>query len=110
MTSKDKMKSPQQIRNEVEKEIEECKEGITNNIAKGYYYDGWNIELKKAEAKLSILTEYDKSIKEMIENLDLEKFLDMFVRPTKLSRWRLDTSSIELNIKQEILTKIGGKE
>jgi hypothetical protein len=69
------MKTPQQIRNEVEKEIEELN------------------DLQINEAKLSILTEYDKSIKEMIENMG------WYVSPLCREKKLLD--------KEELLSKIG---
>ena len=75
------MKTPQQIRNEVEKEKErinikeELRKGCGKKITYPNYhlYCGDSNSLRqvfcpKCKAQLSILTEYDKSIKEMIEN------------------------------------------
>jgi len=91
------MKTPQQIKSEVEKGC-----GKAGKIFKGvkgqYWYadcgkpylwerdNGKNIPLNKylcpsCLAKLSILTEYDKSIKEMIENLKLD--IDEFDKEEK---------------------------
>ena len=79
------MKTPQQIKNEVEKEIEELKEEAEKELIiykeekdfferRKQYSSLQNIiiKLREREAKLSILTEYDKSIKEMIESCDEE--------------------------------------
>lgn len=70
------MKTPQQIKNEVEKEIEELIKGCgepygIDEIDLTCYEDNLCDECENKLAccrdKLSILTEYDKSIKEMIE-------------------------------------------
>ena len=87
------MKTPQQIKNEVEKgcgkKCEGCLEGhgYGKLFKCGEHYgfagiDDYGFELcPSCQAKLSILTEYDKSIKEMIESfrkeikeLDREEF------------------------------------
>jgi len=70
------MKTPQQIRNEVEKKdykevdkwIEEC--DVDGRMIEFEFFDSDIEDLKNCikREKLSILTEYDKSIKEMIEN------------------------------------------
>ena len=73
-------KTPQQIRNEVEKG---CGEDLKRKVFEGNtdLYCGLEVFISekvglkrvycdKCKAKLSILTEYDKSIKEMIEELD----------------------------------------
>ena len=64
-------KTPQQIKNEVEKEIKRCNE-IINNTKIDMKKDIWENKLLQHKAQLSILTEYDKSIKEMIEELKRE--------------------------------------
>ncbi|MFA5746432.1 MAG: HNH endonuclease [archaeon] len=63
-------KTPQQIRNEVEKEIEKLKKtqpDVTIGLNGLHWIEKDKIKIMKLEAQLSILTEYDKSIKEMIE-------------------------------------------
>jgi hypothetical protein len=70
------MKTPQQIRNEVEKKdykevdkwIEEC--DVDGRMIEFEFFDSDIEDLKNCvkREKLSILTEYDNSIKEMIEN------------------------------------------
>ncbi len=69
------MKTPQQIKNEVEKgcgewfdeEFDDC---LQSRWICGKKYLNYKTDLcPKCKAKLSILTEYDKSIKEMIEEV-----------------------------------------
>jgi len=63
------MKTPQQIKNEVEKGCGEYYENTANFGLREYcgLYDGEIKLCPNCGAKLSILTEYDKAIKEMIE-------------------------------------------
>ena len=67
------MKTPQQIRNEVEKGCGVCIEwGLDGQVIRecGDIDDYGEVEwCPQCSAKLSILTEYDKSIKEMIEKV-----------------------------------------
>jgi len=65
-------KTPQQIKNEVEKEIKEAEDKIHENAKDDKHYSAWVHSamikiISEGKVKLSILTEYDKSIKEMIE-------------------------------------------
>jgi len=67
------MKTPQQIKNEVEKEIEKLKKtqpDVTIGLNGLHWIEKDKIKIMKLEAQLSILTEYDKSIKEMIEEME----------------------------------------
>lgn len=110
------MKTPQQIKNEVEKEIEELKEEAEKELIiykeekdfferRKQYSSLQNIiiKLREREAKLSILTEYDKSIKEMIE--DYFNFqMDYFSRPpTEINKAIV---LLIANMKQELLSKL----
>jgi hypothetical protein len=95
-------KTPQQIRNEVEKKIKELKKDMPYCKIS---LNNWEV----LEAKLSILTEYDKSIKEMIE--DLEKQADSFdlmdfTNPRDISILRQGTK-IGFKRLKELLSKIG---
>jgi hypothetical protein len=125
------MKTPQQIKNEVEKEFkrkvyllerksylsqkinseialsdEERKEFVltpSSNIIQG--------EMKELKAKLSILTEYDKSIKEMIDNFRTKlRQCDEFFNVNDYKNTQSTDKFmgiVELFLKQELLSKIG---
>jgi hypothetical protein len=81
------MKTPQEIKNEVEKKdykevdkwIEEC--DVDGRMIEFEFFDSDIEDLKNCvkREKLSILTEYDKSIKEMIEELkeDISHILEV---------------------------------
>jgi ketol-acid reductoisomerase len=120
-------KTPQQIKNEVEKEIEEYKrgkghflmKGVKEVMIRGISYEGIDeieSEIDILEAKLSILTEYDKSIKEMIE--DLLKWKTHKIVNGKLPKQRIDDftegydSAYEVwqDKLKELLNKIGEKK
>ena len=86
------MKTPQQIRNEVEKEIGDLtQKGMLLTNKKDI--ENFAILIISKRAQLSILTEYDKSIKEMIK----QAFLN----------WLEDTTDSPFKIEKEPLTKIG---
>jgi hypothetical protein len=131
-----KMKTPQQIRNEVEKEIEDLRQGCGNKIEDNEEFDldcGEEIDnpnsesgcsfllceeckekLIKAEAKLSILTEYDKSIKEMIEEFEERLIslltMDGFGYHPEKEQNRIIKRDVEETCKRvikELLSKIG---
>ena len=102
----DKMKTPQQIKNEVEKGCGKYIEEEDRDCGHDYdYYEDEKRDyvIKKTgfdkwlclscQAKLSILTEYDKSIKEMIK----QAFLN----------WLEDTTDSPFKIEKELLSKIG---
>jgi len=107
-------KTPQQIRNEVEKEIEKLKKKVYKKLGtdkcpdKDYvkmdnweeFYDG---DLINLNAKLSILTEYDKSIKEMIEGLNFSNIIRMNYN-------NLSACEIEDKIKQELISQLEDDE
>ncbi len=96
-SNKDKMKTPQQIRNEVEKGCGErlvYYEPFTEPEACGTNMYGKIIICKECENKLSILTEYDKAIKEMIEELRLKHKGNAFI-------------SLIDEYSEELLSKIG---
>jgi len=61
------MKTPQQIKDEVEKEIERKQIDVDGYSENTYWGKEFRCEMRLLQAQLSILTEYDKSIKEMIE-------------------------------------------
>ena len=104
------MKTPQQIRNEVEKG---CGKYIgtwktSQKIICGCYTN--MLELcPKCQAKLSILTEYDKAIKEMIEDL-LKGFRTQIgyriIHENNEDRELFSFKQIKLFIEQELLSKI----
>ncbi len=65
-------KTPQEIKEEVEKEIEKLKKtqpDVTIGLNGLHWIEKDKIKIMKLEAQLQILTEYDKSIKEMIEKM-----------------------------------------
>lgn len=98
-------KTPQQIRNEVEKGCGELW-GVDNRCGE-HLGDGSIDYCPSCLAKLSILTEYDKSIKEMIEDrIALQKIFKMSCN------WEdtiLKKEANDLIIKsfEELLSKIG---
>ncbi|HQB18903.1 MAG TPA: hypothetical protein PL092_03060 [Candidatus Pacearchaeota archaeon] len=101
------MKTPQQIRNEVEKKdykevdkwIEEC--DVDGRMIEFEFFDSDIEDLKNCikREKLSILTEYDKSIKEMIEDLIFHKS-----RPDSYNQ---NIKIINVSDIKELLSKIG---
>ena len=105
------MKTPQQIKNEVEKG---CGKYIgtwktSQKIICGCYTN--MLELcPSCQAKLSILTEYDKAIKEMIEDL-LKGFRTQIgyriIHENNEDRELFSFKQIKLFLKQELLSKIG---
>jgi hypothetical protein len=124
-------KTPQQIKNEVEKEIEEIREGCNKEWSDesgdyicGEDFDNPNADsgcsfflcdncmekLIKAEAKLSILTEYDKSIKEMIDRLEKE-YREAEIKQKGICpnvKEMTDGALIVLDrLREELLSKIG---
>jgi len=102
-----KMKTPQQIKNEVEKKdykevdkwIEEC--DVDGRMIEFEFFDSDIEDLKNCikREKLSILTEYDKSIKEMIEDLIFHKS-----RPDSYNQ---NIKIINVSDIKELLSKIG---
>lgn len=94
------MKTPQQIKEEVEKGC-----GIYDMINPEFERSCGDILFNNTifycpicKAKLSILVEYDKAIKEIIESLDFSNI----IRQSKVK----GACVIEEEIKQEILSKI----
>jgi hypothetical protein len=109
------MKTPQQIRNEVEKGCGEeivtigtttYEDEYEDEEANTIYCGDYNNELcPKCKAQLSILTEYDKSIKKMIENLDMGVRDDWNI-PEKYFL-KEDVAKAFKEMKKELLSKIG---
>jgi hypothetical protein len=100
------MKTPQQIKNEVEEEIERYNYNIPFKDDKQRLQ-----KQRELKAQLSILTEYDKSIKEIIEDIFklIKRYGDEvnyehngFVYKMKDIIWFQDMIS-----KMKILSKIG---
>jgi hypothetical protein len=86
------MKTPQQIRNEVEKEIKRF-EDIENGLLEVESVRELELNSKRlfnAKKRLQILTEYDKSIKEMIGDVGLQDIIDFL---DNLKNLRIDKQS-----------------
>ena len=117
------MKTPQQIRNEVEKgcgiflyedEFGDKDDLFNHDVNCGTYLvrDNKLVLCPSCLAKLSILTEYDKSIKEMIEELQ-KKVRRMLIDNSKCdcTEWTTRYGDISdvcfWEFKKELLSKIG---
>ena len=117
------MKTPQQIKNEVEKEIKDLEETLNYRIDLRYNGD---VEKNKAEinkieleifglhSKLSILTEYDKSIKEMIEDFFIKEDVILKKVDNKIAYLMISRNISHkeerdelIKLRQELLLKIG---
>ncbi len=109
-------KTPQQIRNEVEKgcgKLIPLEENNPNSwkVTCGAWINDKIRLCSSCLIKLSILTEYDKSIKEMIENFRQElKHCDEFFNVNDYENTQSTDKFmgiVELFLKQELLSKIG---
>lgn len=126
-------KTPQQIKNEVEKGCGErfvkWDNGywyfICGGISKTNKFTGDEVTINpipycdKCQAKLSILTEYDKAMKEMIEDNLVLVERTIFIDNFKILNWRTyikgreecwankNPSIVIKKIKEELLSKIG---
>ena len=93
------MKTPQQIRNEVEKGCGKVTNWYELKRLCGTFEDLKHSEhiilCPSCQAKLSILTEYDKAIKEMIEDLSNIEFMGV------------SGNQARKLIQEELLSKIG---
>jgi len=102
------MKTPQQIRNEVEKKMKKLQTtqpDVIININDLHWTEREAIKIREYKAQLSILTEYDKSIKEMIEK-ELNKLNKDFARYDKecLESIRTDKKQYEYSERQRAKT------
>jgi hypothetical protein len=108
------MKSPQQIKEEVEKKdykevdkwIEEC--DVDGRMIEFEFFDSDIEDLKNCikREKLSILTEYDKSIKEMIEK-DIDVSFSNSDKSPDYQKGYSDCFWAFYKKKKELLSKIG---
>ena len=97
------MKTPQQIKNEVEKEINRLvldKDFIDKESDDDFQ------RVLELRAQLSILTEYDKSIKEMIEEIIEKKKESLMNDNLIIGDWWSSEIFTGLEI-DELLSKIG---
>ena len=110
------MKTPQQIRNEVEKGCGKVTNWYELKRLCGTFEDLKHSEhiilCPSCQAKLSILTEYDKSIKEMIERLKDKDFImsilqeDVTIDVEEGMKF-IDIDGVRNKIDKQILSKIG---